>query len=336
VSRASGEHRDPVLPTASVAVPPERGPVAILPDPSTDSSDVFASAIAEAGGTIAPLSEATRGVVLLDPHGVEALSDALDRYPRVSWVQLPWAGVDSFASVLASYVERDTAPLFTSAKGAYSEPVAEHALALTLATLRSLPQKAVSTSWAGTKIGTSLYGRDVVIVGAGGIALELMRLLAPFEVRVTVVRRSASPVEGAARTVTAERVLEVLPDADVVVIAAASTPGSAKLIGSRELEAMKSDAVLVNVARGPLVDTDALVHALASGAISGAGLDVTDPEPLPRGHPLWDEPRCVITSHSADTPAMTQPLLAARIATNVRAFLGDGRFVGIVDPAAGY
>lgn len=99
---------------------------------------------------------------------------------------------------------------------------------------------------------------------------------------------------------------------------------------------MKSTAVLVNVARGGLVDTDALVQALASESIAGAGLDVTDPEPLPDGHPLWAEPRVIITPHSADTPDMTAPLLAERIRANVLAFLGDGRFEGIVDPGAGY
>jgi phosphoglycerate dehydrogenase-like enzyme len=94
--------------------------------------------------------------------------------------------------------------------------------------------------------------------------------------------------------------------------------------------------VLVNIARGALIDTDALVAALATGSIAGAGLDVTDPEPLPDGHPLWDEPRVIITPHSADTPDMTAPLLAERIRSIVRALLGDGRFEGVVDPALGY
>lgn len=99
---------------------------------------------------------------------------------------------------------------------------------------------------------------------------------------------------------------------------------------------MKPTAVLVNVARGGLVDTTALVAALESGEIAGAGIDVTDPEPLPDGHPLWSQPRAIITPHTADTPEMTTPLLAERVKTNVRAFLDHSKFEGIVDPEAGY
>src|SRR5690606_1740359 len=177
---------------------------------------------------------------------------------------------------------------------------------------------------------------NVVLVGAGGIAVELSRLLEPFQVRLTVVRRGAEPFAGADRTVTAEQLGEVLPAADVVLLAAAMTSGTAGLIGARELSIMKDPAVLVNVARGGLVDTDALVAALAEGGIHGAGLDVTVPAPLPDGHPLWDEPRALITPHSADTPEMTGPLLAERLRLNAAAFLSHGRFVGIVDPEAGY
>ncbi len=184
--------------------------------------------------------------------------------------------------------------------------------------------------------GTSLYGLRVLIIGAGGIAHELISLVKPFGVNITVVRRGAGEVPGAHRTVTAEHLLDVLPEADVVVIAAAATPETRNLIGETELRIMKDTAVLVNIARGSLVDTDALAGALASRQIAGAGLDVTHPEPLPDGHPLWTEPLAIITPHTADTPEMVEPLLAERVRVNVIAFHGDGRFEGIVDPGAGY
>jgi phosphoglycerate dehydrogenase-like enzyme len=129
---------------------------------------------------------------------------------------------------------------------------------------------------------------------------------------------------------------DVLPDADVLILAAAATAETAHLIGQKQLALLKPSAALVNIARGSLVDQEALVAALTSGHLAGAGLDVTTPEPLPDAHPLWSAPRVVITSHSADTPEMTEPLLAERIRANVAALMGDGGFVGRVDPAAGY
>lgn len=329
----SVQHRI-VLASPAEDLPPERrprpGPIAVLPEPD----EFFVSAIRAAGGTVEPLSADTRGVVWLSYDRAAEFAGILAKYPGIDWVQLPWAGVDAFADILNKHAG-SVRPLWTSAKGAYAEPVAEHTLALALALLRELPTRVVARSW-GPKIGTSLYGATVVIIGAGGIAIELLRLLAPFRTSVTVVRRSSKAVDGANRTVTSDRLRDVLPDADLVVVAAAMTGSTAKIIGVDEIAAMKPGAILINVARGGLVDTDALTAALASGRIAGAGLDVTEPEPLPDGHPLWSEPRAVITSHSADTPEMTTPLLAERVQTNVRAFLGDSKFEGIVDPEAGY
>ncbi len=318
-------------PELSDAERPEAGPVAILPEPQR----LFADAVAAAGGQAEELSERTRGIVWLGGRPAAELARVLEEHPGVQWVQLPSAGVEAYADLLRSTGRRERM-LWTSAKGAFSEPVAEHALALSLALLRHLPERARATAWDRTPLGTSLYGRRVVIVGAGGIARELVRLLQPFDVRITIVRRSEGEVEGVERTVTADHLREVLPGATLVVLAAALTPGSAHIVGARELAAMDRDARLVNIARGGLVDTDALVAALAAGEIAGAALDVTDPEPLPDGHPLWSEPHCLITPHNADTPEMTAPLLAERVRTNVAALLGRGRFVGIVDPAAGY
>lgn len=331
--RGTGQHRDLVaeLPTAVAPHRPEAGPIAVLPRESAQ----FVDAVRAGGGTVAPLSSETRGIVWLSYSEASDLAGYLERNPGIGWVQLPWAGVDAFRDVLAAYSERDR-PLWTSAKGAYSEPVAEQALALSLALLRQFPQKAVESRWAEDMVGTSLYGKNVLIIGAGGIAVELIRLLSVFDVAITVVRRSTERLAGVSATVTPDRLLESLPEADVVVIAAASTAGTASMFSTAEFAAMKSSAVLVNIARGALVDTDALVTALESGEIASAGLDVTEPEPLPDGHPLWALPNCIITSHSADTPAMAAPLLANRIRINTEAFLGTGRFVGIVDPAAGY
>lgn len=331
--RSPGQHRDLL---AGLAVPlaaekrPEVGPIAVLPQPT----ELISEAIVAGGGIVEPLSADTRGIVWLAGSAAQ-LQQTLEEYPQIGWVQLPLAGVEKFASALAAHAD-GALPVWTSAKGAFAEPVAEHAVALALATLRQFPDKSRSTSWAAVKQGISLYGRRVLIVGAGGIAVEIMRLLAPFEVDVTIVRRSSEPLPGASRTVLSDRLLSVIPEADVVILAAAATDETAQLIGADELAAMKQTAVLVNIARGQLIDTDALLSSLDSGHLFGVGLDVTDPEPLPDGHPLWSAPRTVITSHCADTEEMVVPLLAERVRLNVVALHGDGAFVGVVDPAKGY
>lgn len=281
------------------------------------------------GGIVAPVSDATTGIVWTVPHGAEMLEAILRDHPNIHWVQLPFAGVDMFAPIFRDGI------IWTSAKGAYSEPVAEFALALTLGALRDLPRRARADSW-GDKTGTMLYGLNVLVVGAGGIAQEYIRLIAPFHPHVTVVRRSPGDVPGAERTVTSDDFAGVLPEADVVVLAAASTGKTRHLIDEQALTSMKPTAVLVNIARGPLVDTDALVRALREGCIAAAALDVTDPEPLPDGHPLWSLPNALVTPHTADTPEMCAPLLGARVEANVRAMATDGLFEGIVDIEAGY
>src|ERR1019366_7343913 len=247
------------------------------------------------------------------------------------WIQLPVAGVERMA--VSGLL--DPARTWTSAKGAYAEPVAEHALALALAGLRSLRRRISARSW-GEPAGQSLYAQPVRALGGGGIAASLLKLLAPFRVTATVVRRSADPVPGAASTLPQARLHEALAGARIVFLALALTPGTEKIIGSAELAAMRPDAWLVNVARGRHVDTGALAAALRNGAIGGAALDVTDPEPLPDGHPLWQLENCIITPHTADTPEMIERLLARRIQDNVARFAAGQALTGLVDPAAGY
>lgn len=301
--------------------------VAVAPGEAAWAAD----AIRRGGGEPVGLGEEPSGLVWTDPGAVGELRETLRAHPGISWVQLPMAGVERVAEAGVLDHRRQ----WTSAKGAYAEPVAEHALALLLAGLRSLPERARARSW-GQPAAQTLFDQPVTIVGGGGITLALLRLLEPFRTRVTVVRRRAEPVPGAARTVTTAQLGEALDGASAVVLTLALTPQSRGLIGRKELAAMDRQAWLVNVARGALVDTAALVEALSAGQIAGAALDVTDPEPLPAGHPLWDLPNCLITPHTADTEQMTEPLLARRIADNVERLAAGKELAGVVDPDLGY
>jgi phosphoglycerate dehydrogenase-like enzyme len=307
---------------------PRTGPrIAVGPGPAPWAAE----AIRRGGGEAVGLDEDPAGLVWTDGRAMDALRSVLATRPSISWVQLPSAGVER--AFQAGVVDRQRR--WTSAKGAYAEPVAEHALALTLAGLRQLKIRARARSW-GEPAGESLFGQPVTVVGAGGIATVLMRLLEPFRTPVTVVRQHPEPVSGAVRTVTTDRLTEALAGARAVVLTVALTPQTRGLIGRAELAAMEPDGWLVNVARGAIVDTDALVEALRAGQIGGAALDVTDPEPLPAGHPLWDLDNCLITPHTADTEEMTEPLLAGRIAENVRRLAAGQELVGLVDPDLGY
>jgi phosphoglycerate dehydrogenase-like enzyme len=263
--------------------------------------------------------------------GPDALRALLKSNPQLRWVQLPWAGVEPFAE--AKVFDHDR--LWTSGKGVYSRPVAEHALTLALAGMRDLKRFATAQSW-DEQSGISLIGGKVTIFGGGGIACELIKLLKPFDVEITVVRRHPTEMAGVERVLGYDVRYEALRGADVVVIACALTEETRGLISAVELELMEPHAWLVNVGRGAHVATDDLVVGLREDVIGGAALDVTDPEPLPDGHPLWELPNCLITPHTANTEDMAVALLSARVTENVRRWTAGEELVGRVDPELGY
>ena len=301
--------------------------IAVAPRPAGWAAE----AIRSGGGEAVTLGRDPAGLVWTGGIVAGDLRGVLAGHPEIGWVQLPMAGVEALAE--AGVIDRQRQ--WTSAKGAFAGPVAEHALALLLAGLRQLPMRARARSW-GEPAGATLLDQPVTVVGAGGLATELLRLLEPFRSPVTVVRHRPEPLPGAALTVGTGRLAEALAGARGVVLMLALTPRTRNLIGRAELAAMERDAWLVNVARGAVVDTGALVDALRSGQIGGAALDVTDPEPLPDRHPLWDLPNCLITPHTADTEEMRRPLLARRIAENVRRLAAGQELIGLVDPGLGY
>lgn len=305
-------------------------PIAIGPS-TAPIPPVITDAVIAGSGTVVSIDEGPEALVWLESADVDGLRDALAAAPSVRWVQLPFAGVENVATT-GLFADGRT---WTSAKGAYGPSCAEHALTLALAGLRFLPERITARSWGDQAAGT-LLGADVTILGGGGIASDLVRMLTPFETRITVVRRQDTPLTGAARTVPVARLDEALGGALVVFVALALTPETRSIVAAPQLEAMDSQAWLINVARGPHVVTDDLVAALRSGAIAGAGLDVTDPEPLPDGHPLWDLDNCIITPHTANPLVSAIPLLAGRVRRNVAHLVAGEPFEGLIDVNAGY
>jgi phosphoglycerate dehydrogenase-like enzyme len=292
----------------------------------------YLEAIESAGAKVVPMSAEVRALVWTDYANPQALAELLETNPQLEWVQLPFAGVDAFKQIIQS------PPTFTSAKRSYSEPVAEHALMLCMALGRILPERIRATSW-GKKHADSLFDAEVLIVGGGGIAEQLAELLLPFRAKITVVRKqpSASFLPGfSGRIVGFDELDAELPKAQFVVLACALTDETRFLFNADRFALMSADSYLVNIARGEVVDQDALLAALASGQISGAATDVTYPEPLPEGHPMWSEPKLIITPHTADTLPQVTRLFSERLRVNVSAWLSGTELTGLVDKELGY
>ncbi|MGH9184845.1 MAG: NAD(P)-dependent oxidoreductase [Acidimicrobiales bacterium] len=302
--------------------------VAIEPADARFPREVAVAAV-EAGGGLVVGPDDAEALVWVDHAGPKGLNRLLHEYPNIRWVQLPWAGVEPYIGVI------DDERTWTAGQGVYAGPVAELALTLLLAGLRGLPGYARASRWSGPR-GRNLLGARVAVLGGGGIARSFLRLVGPFGADVTVVRRRPEPMAAAARVVGPDELDDAIDGAEGVIVALALTADTEGLLDRHRLERMAGHGWLVNVARGRHVVTEDLVAVLRAGAIGGAGLDVTDPEPLPADHPLWTLPNCIITPHVGNTLDMARPLLSARIAENVRHWAAGEPLVGRVDPDLGY
>ncbi len=205
-----------------------------------------------------------------------------------------------------------------------TETVADTAFALMAAAVRRLPEgeRVVrSGDWGPWDpwhfLGGDLHRAKLGIVGMGRIGQAISRRAVGFEMEVVYGSPGPKPVPGAVRM----DLLDVLRFADVVIIAAPLTPATRGMIGRAELATMRESAILVNIARGPLVDTDALVDALTRGVIGGAALDVTDPEPLPRDHPLLGLSNCLVVPHIGSASIRARRAMAGLAVDNLVAGL---------------
>jgi len=305
--------------------PPSSRAIAVQPH---NSPEWVREAVIAGGGHVVEPADAS-AIVWTAARDASGLREILDVHGHLEWVQVPFAGIENFVPIL------DDDRIWTCGKGVYAEPVAEHALALALAGMRHVATYSRASQWTGPA-GRNLLGAAVTIVGGGGITESLVRLLAPFNCSITVVRRTVEDIDGVDTVVGQENLVDALVGADVVFLALSLTPETVGLIGKPELEVMEQHAWIVNVARGGHIVTDDLVWALENNVIGGAALDVTAPEPLPADHPLWTLPNCIITPHVGNTPEMAVPLLSSRITENVKRFINDEDLIGFVDVRNGY
>ncbi len=261
--------------------------------------------------------------------------ETIDTAPRLRVISQLAAGVDNID------VEACTARRIAvgHTPGVLTEATADAAFALMAAVVRRLPEAATfarSGAWEEWRhdifIGGDLHGSTLGIVGLGAIGSAVARRAAGFDMRVLYTSRSRRPHIEAALRVSYRSLDDLLAEADHVVIAVPLTPETHQLIGPGELASMKPTSTLVNVARGPVVDTDALLGALEDGTIAGAALDVTDPEPLPADHPLHGQPNCLIVPHIASASRSARRRMLGLAVDNLAAGVAGEPMIRCANP----
>jgi phosphoglycerate dehydrogenase-like enzyme len=267
-----------------------------------------------------PTGEATQAQVLVPRGGGALPGEVLDALPRLRLVQLMSAGAEQFVGRLPEGV------WLCNARGAHTPSTAEWAVTAALAAQRGIPhftREQDAGRWS-PRTEHSMVGARVLMVGAGDIGRAIGRMLAGFDVELTWVARTARDgVHGFAE------LPQLLPHADVVVLIVPVTPQTTGMVDAAFLAAMKDDALLVNAARGVVVDTGALLAELRSGRLRAA-LDVTDPEPLPAGHPLWSAPNLLLTPHVAGAVPEANARAAAAVTDQLTRVLAGEELVNVV------
>lgn len=274
-----------------------------------------------------------------------AVDAILAAAPGLRWIHVPAAGVD--ATLIPKLAERDI--LMTHSEGTYDVAVGEFAMGMVVAASKRLPELIRGQAdrqwlragpWEDLEhhpvVPEPLRGRTIGIVGFGGIGRACARPARGFGMRVLAVRRTGASDPLAGRVYGPDSLAEMLPECDYVVLAAPLTDQTRGMIGPRELELMKPSAWLVNIARGQLVDEDALVEALKSGQIAGAGLDVFAAEPLAQESPLWGLPNVILSPHISGLYQEMREVEADHFAAELRRFLAGKPFRSQVDFALGY
>ena len=254
--------------------------------------------------------------------------------PRLRWIQATSSGIGP----LVRQAGLDGSGIrLTNAAGIHAVPLAEHALLSLLYFVKEVPARRRDQRahrWERT-CGRELRGMTVGVVGLGAVGREIARVLRAVGMRVVGVRRTpvTDPAEQHADEVlTPDRLPELLARCDALVLIAPHTPETEGMIGARELARLPQGAILVNLARGALVDEDALVRALRSGHLGGAALDVAAVEPLPEESPLWDLPNVLITAHSASTVARENERLTDLFVANLRRFVAGEPLINELMP----
>jgi len=292
---------------------------------------------------IVPVTPATVNAELADADAL--IGDIKPEQVRIAknlkWVAVMSAGVERVLHLSGGNDLRDSNIILTNNKVVQGPEIADHALALLLTMSRGI-NKFISDkqgeNWQPRPYpGIELNGKTAVVIGVGGIGMQIAIRAHAFGMEVIGVDPEDKPfVPFLKRIVKPDQLNEVLPLADVVFISAPHTEKSHKMMGPKQFELLKKSSYFVAVSRGGIYDMNALVKALDSKAIAGAGVDVMDPEPLPKGHPLWKFDNALITPHIAGRSDMDRGRMIGTISENIRRFVDGRPMLNVVDKQKGY
>jgi phosphoglycerate dehydrogenase-like enzyme len=270
-------------------------------------------------------------------YGFRLPENVIARAPKLKWFQTMSAGVDRFLDDNF----RKSSVIMTSVSGIHATPIGEFVLQLMLMFAKQAPlafQQKQQRQWKSF-LAMELRSRIIGIVGLGHIGREVARLAKAFGMRVVATRRSAGKSQRARyvdRLFAPGQLLQLLAESDFVVLTLPLTKETHRIIGEAELRSMKPTAYLINIARGNLIDEEALVQALEEHRIAGAGLDVFATEPLPAGSRLWELPNVIISPHIAGGMEDYVDRATEVFAENLRRYLGGKRLINVVDTERGY
>jgi phosphoglycerate dehydrogenase-like enzyme len=259
---------------------------------------------------------------------------------KLRWVHNMSAGVENVLWLSGSDDLRDSNIVLTNNKIVQGPEIADHAMGMLLFLSRHLYEYCESKreqTWPRQFTGIELAGKSAVVIGVGGIGTQIALRAGAFGMAVTGVDPEDKPFQPyLAKVVKPDRLDEVIPQADVVFVSAPDTRESHKMMGAREFELMKKNSYFIAVSRGGLYDMNALVRALDEKRLAGAGVDVTDPEPLPKGHPLWNFPNVMITPHVAGRSDHDRERMSGTAKENLKRFVSGKPLINVVDKQKGY
>jgi phosphoglycerate dehydrogenase-like enzyme len=261
---------------------------------------------------------------------------------RLRWVQAGTAGVEGMLAAGLRDRARDGGVILTNASGAHGVTMAEVVLAMMLAfatRLHTLLHAQAQRRRARDEVVArkfELEGQTLLVLGLGDIGGTLARKARLLGVRVIGIRRDSSPSPDVDEQHRPDALRDVLPRADHVALCLPLTAETRGIIGESELRAMRPTAYIYNVGRGASIDGDALLRALREGWIAGAGLDVTDPEPLPADSPLWDLPNVILSQHTSGSSPRNADRITDILIDNLARYLRGAPLRNRIDPVRGY